>query len=192
MKSFIALTLMLIIACLFVGSVSADHVYYIGDPITLSGTNPETYTVYLYISGPNMPIQEIPVAGGGYLTTADKPLGVNLDRTWKTTFNLANNFDASTYKIYISVEPLKYSDKGQPYVKFDDNIVQKTTNLILQGITSSSFGSGLKITETPTQTITVQETALSTETQKAQPTATPFPVFAAVFGAVVLLGFMRK
>jgi len=93
---------------------AGDQSYYLGQEVKLSGTNSETDTVYLFITGPNLPYQggkltdpRTAVVNGNVatFTTAD----VLDDNTWEYKWQTANlNIDAGTYTLYAVATP---SDK---------------------------------------------------------------------------------
>jgi len=95
---------------------AGDQSYFLGQEVKLSGTNSETDTTYLFITGPNLP------SNGGLMTdprTAVNPelvppkltvTDVNDDNTWEYKWQTANlNIDAGTYTIYAVATP---ADKG--------------------------------------------------------------------------------
>jgi PGF-CTERM protein len=85
---------------------SGDQSYFLGQEIKLTGTNSETDTVYLFLTGPNLPTQ------GGRLTdprtgvvngnpATFTPADVLDDNTWEYKWQTANlNIDAGTYTVY--------------------------------------------------------------------------------------------
>ncbi len=77
-----------------VTAVAGQASYYLGNDITLSGTNTESTNVYLYVKGSNKA-----------LTFIDST-AVLSDNTWKKTFNLPNEFDAGTYTFYATAQQL--------------------------------------------------------------------------------------
>jgi len=86
-------------------SAKGDGSYYLGDDITISGTNTDSDYVYLFITGPNLP-----VAGGKLDNPKVSPqsesdslrITVNTDDTWKYLWetSLGSTLDAGTYTIY--------------------------------------------------------------------------------------------
>jgi len=88
-----------------------NGVAYIGDAITLSGSNLNSDTVFLFVTGPNLP------ANGGRITdpmTAvidNNPVSFNNyevldDHTWEYNWQTANiNLDPGTYTIYAVSTP---------------------------------------------------------------------------------------
>jgi len=98
--------------------------YYIGNNITLSGTNTETKNIYLYIKGAN--VQQT------YLTNAT----VNADGTWTKTFDpgIYRPLDAGTYTIYAAA-----SAGPAPGYSFDSNSIYATTSIFLKQPYISAF-----------------------------------------------------
>jgi PGF-CTERM protein len=93
---------------------AGDQSYYLGQEVLLSGTNSETDTVYLFITGPNLP------ANGGLLTDPRQAVcgvppcttpiftttTVLDDNTWEYKWQTANlNIDAGTYTVYAVATP---------------------------------------------------------------------------------------
>jgi len=96
---------------------AGDQSYFLGQEVRLSGTNSETDTVFLFITGPNLP------SNGGLLTDPRTPVNpfavpptfttatVNDDNTWEFRWQTANlNIDAGTYTITAASTP---SDRSQ-------------------------------------------------------------------------------
>jgi PGF-CTERM protein len=90
---------------------SGDQSYYLGEEIKLSGTNSETETTYLFITGPNLPTNggqlnypRTPTVDG-QSTTFDEA-DVQDDNTWELKWQTANlEIDAGTYTIYAVSAP---------------------------------------------------------------------------------------
>ncbi len=107
-------------------SAKGDGSYYLGDDITISGTNTDSDYVYLFITGPNLP-----VAGGKLDNPKVSPqnesdslrITVNTDDTWKYLWEttLGSVLDAGTYTIYAtSGFALKSgTEKTLSYVEYD-------------------------------------------------------------------------
>lgn len=94
---------------------AGDQSYFLGQEVKLTGTNSETDTVYLFITGPNLPSQggrltdpRTGVVNG--VTTTFTTADVLDDNTWEYKWQTANlNIDAGTYTIYAVATP---SDKN--------------------------------------------------------------------------------
>ncbi len=101
-------------------TASGTGTYYIGEEITLSGTNTESNRVYLFMTGPNL------AANGVTLTTLERVetlnpasfniAGVNADDTWSFRWNTAKlaesgkYLDAGGYTIYAVSAPVNKAD----------------------------------------------------------------------------------
>ena len=88
-------------------SASGDGSYYIGSEITLSGTNTDSDTVYLFITGPNLDsngeklLDLTPAVDGG------SPVSVKTDNTWEKTWETAKTgLDTGAYTIYATSNPV--------------------------------------------------------------------------------------
>jgi len=93
-------------------TASGDGSYYLGEQITLSGTNTDSDYVYLFVTGPNLP------STGGDLGAPKTAVtdnvfdatwvrkSVNVDNTWEYKLETAQiGLDAGTYTIYAVNEP---------------------------------------------------------------------------------------
>ena len=89
--------------------------YFLGEEIKLTGTNSETDFTYLFITGPNLPVNggqmtepRTAVVNGNPATFS--PSDVLEDNTWEYKWQTANlNIDAGSYTIYAVATP---SDKA--------------------------------------------------------------------------------
>jgi hypothetical protein len=94
-------------------TISADgsHSYYQGEKVVLRGQGPASGTVYLFMTGPNLP------ATGGSLTAPHQAAAsgnpdsfttvtTKPDKTWEYFFYTDNlNLDAGTYTVYAESQP---------------------------------------------------------------------------------------
>jgi len=86
--------------------------YYLGETIKLTGTNTDSKTVYLFITGPNLETNGENLAKVGEASEDGKPLtfkavDVNTDNTWSfkwDTSQLDKTLDAGTYTIYAAAQ----------------------------------------------------------------------------------------
>lgn len=94
--------------------ISRAGTYYLGEEITLTGTNSETPFTYLFITGPNLP------AGGGSMTDPRKPVSWEdpdsyayaevIDEEWEYVWETARlNLDNGGYTIYAVTNPVNRS-----------------------------------------------------------------------------------
>ena len=83
-------------------SASGDGSYYIGTEITLSGTNTDSDSVYLFITGPNLdPNGEQLLNLGSPATNGGSQVSVKTDYTWEKKWNTAGSgLDTGAYTIY--------------------------------------------------------------------------------------------
>ncbi|HJK00994.1 MAG TPA: MEMAR_RS02690 family S-layer glycoprotein [Methanocorpusculum sp.] len=87
-------------------AVSDDGSYFIGDEIRLTGTNTDSSTVYLFITGPNLATNGLSLKSLGTTTIEPAknntvPISVNTDNTWEYKWNTANSgLDTGAYTIY--------------------------------------------------------------------------------------------
>ena len=85
-------------------SASGDGSYYIGEEITLSGTNSDSSVVYLFITGPNLisdgeVLKSLP--GHRAASTATSPVAVKTDNTWEYKWDTSGcGLDTGAYTIY--------------------------------------------------------------------------------------------
>jgi hypothetical protein len=101
-----------------VGGPSAEvrgaQTYFLGEEITLSGTNTATNFTYLFITGPNLP------SNGGQMTDPETPVypadpetfarGEVIDKKWEYKWQTANlNLDTGAYTIFAVSNPIDKS-----------------------------------------------------------------------------------
>jgi PGF-CTERM protein len=110
---------------------AGDQSYYLGAEVQLSGTNSETDTVYMFITGPNLP------GAGGQLTDPRAPVvdgdpttfttaSVLDDNTWSYKWQTANlNVDAGTYTIWAVSTPNNRDNLGNTQYSTVSVIIKK-------------------------------------------------------------------
>ncbi|HJK08719.1 MAG TPA: hypothetical protein O0X54_04200, partial [Methanocorpusculum sp.] len=83
-------------------TASGDGSYYIGTEITLSGTNTDSDSVYLFITGPNLDSNgEMLLNLGEDATDGGSEVAVKTDNTWEKKWNTAGSgLDTGAYTIY--------------------------------------------------------------------------------------------
>jgi PGF-CTERM protein len=93
---------------------AGDQSYYLGEEIKLSGTNTETYRTFLFIVGPNLPVNGANIGKDDprhYPSRTNdvstfKVVDVNGDNTWSWKWGTANYaLDAGTYTVYAVSQP---------------------------------------------------------------------------------------
>ncbi len=128
--------------------------YFIGNDMTISGTNTESNVVYLFIKGSNVATTGI----AGYSGTT--PVAVESDNTWKVTFDTRTTLgplDAGTYTIYAAA-----SAGAAPTFAFDAHSVYESTSVALKqpfltaAAASSTVAQGDKIEITGTAEAAIQ------------------------------------
>jgi len=156
--------ILLVIA--FVAAPAAAVTAYPGSEITLTGTSTGSDTVYLFITGPNLP------SAGGRLEDPDTPVQtgdpesfttvtVDADDRWTYRWRTGEaGLDPGTYTVYAVDAPVDRSDlSGRGY----------TTIPVTLGTPP-----GTPVTETATPTtVTPKEVATTPSTPAASPSPTP-------------------
>jgi hypothetical protein len=140
---------------------------YMGETITFHGVSYGSNTVYLFLTGPNLPANGVPLhdimqhADQGALTIVD----VDSDQQWSyrwDTSRLHNRLDYGTYTVYVVADPVDRSQlAGHQY---------STLSVYLKnpGISGVSVSGGMSYTLNP-------EDRTSTPKSIALSITTPFP-----------------
>ncbi|HJK07301.1 MAG TPA: hypothetical protein O0X77_01545, partial [Methanocorpusculum sp.] len=89
-------------------TASGDGQYYIGQEITLSGTNTDSNNVFLFITGPNLAADGINLKmveqkkdEASYAYMNNQPVSVNTDYTWEYKWDTSKcGLDTGAYTIY--------------------------------------------------------------------------------------------
>ncbi|HJJ97922.1 MAG TPA: hypothetical protein O0Y00_01950, partial [Methanocorpusculum sp.] len=89
-------------------TASGDGQYYIGQEITLSGTNTDSNDVFLFITGPNLAADGINLKmveqkkdEASYAYMNNQPVSVNTDYTWEYKWDTSKcGLDTGAYTIY--------------------------------------------------------------------------------------------
>jgi hypothetical protein len=105
-----------------IGCVNAADAYfegYLGDVIDIHGISYTGNEVYLFLTGPNLPAGGVELsdttqrADHGHFTIV--PLDSNQQWSYKwDTQGLKNMIDPGTYTIYVTTEPVDFSNLGGP------------------------------------------------------------------------------
>ena len=144
---------------------SGDQSYYLGEEVKLSGTNSETESTYLFITGPNLPTNggqlkypRTPTVDG-QATTFDVA-DVQDDNTWELKWQTANlEIDAGSYTIYAvsapwnrqSLSNAQYDTVSlvikKPYVQStaSSNVVAKGDKFYIRGTGEGDPSNGVAI-----------------------------------------------
>ena len=115
-------------------SASGDGSYYIGEEITLSGTNSDSSEVFLFITGPNLisdgeVLKSLPDHKAAYTAyTATSPVAVKTDNTWEYKWDTSGcGLDTGAYTIYATSRltngksSSKYDGDGYTASKLSDS-----------------------------------------------------------------------
>ncbi len=94
-------------------TASGTGTYYLGDEIILSGTNTDSYTTYLFLTGPNLPPNGVRLDGEtspveDNNTSSFTTAGVEADDTWSYKWDPAiiqRLLNAGNYTVYAAAEP---------------------------------------------------------------------------------------
>ncbi|MDT8358256.1 MAG: MEMAR_RS02690 family S-layer glycoprotein [Methanomicrobiaceae archaeon] len=137
-----------------------DQSYFLGEEVTLSGTNTDSDKVFLFITGPNL------ASAGGYLLNPDEAVDTGDEAAWKDADNgsfasVDSNdewdldwdtseldLDAGTYTIYAVSEPANKDDLAD--VEYDSVSVSIKKPFVTAGSTSDVVAIGDDITLTGT------------------------------------------
>ena len=110
--------LSLLVVVLVIGaSASAGESWFLGDTITLSGYSPESSTVYLFLTGPNLPSSGVALddissrADQGGLTRVRVDDQDRWVYRWDT-HSLGGRLDPGTYTVWVTSEPVDRARLG--------------------------------------------------------------------------------
>ena len=116
-RPLVSFVLMLLLATIPICATAATISAIQGEAIPLGGTATGTDTVYLFLTGPNLPDQGISLVGGTPVVTGDPAsftrVEVRTDGTWAYTWetgSVGRVLDPSTYVLYVSQEPRSRPD----------------------------------------------------------------------------------
>lgn len=114
--------IIVVLCCFLSGAIitgveAADATYegYLGDTIDLHGVSYSGTSVYLFMTGPNLPANGVTLtdvtqrADQGYFTIVDLDSSQHWSMKWNTA-RIENEIDPGTYTVYVVTEPL---DKSQ-------------------------------------------------------------------------------
>ena len=106
----------LLISCASAGTeitISADgnQSYYLGEKVVLRGLSPDADTVYLFLTGPNLPATGVKLTAPNKAVISGNPDSFTVvktkpDKTWEYSFYTANlPLDAGVYNIFAVNQP---------------------------------------------------------------------------------------
>lgn len=145
-------------------TASGDQAYFLGEEVIFSGTNTDGPTVYLFITGPNLPVN------GGYieqptnavLVGVRTPIDVETDDTWEYKWDTnQKDIDAGTYTIYATNLDVTKAGLGNANVLYDSvsvvvkkpfvtakpsaNTVARGDELVISGQAEGNPPAGLRV-----------------------------------------------
>ncbi len=141
-----------LICLILVSGVSAAgaKTAYLGDMVTLSGSSPGSDTVYLFMTGPNLPQNGVALnninrrADQGGFTTVDVDPEGRWTYKWYTS-QIGGKIDAGTYTVWVTDRPVDRSHlSGSDYVSIPVLLQQPGITT-----TSSTATGGLLVRTTP-------------------------------------------
>jgi hypothetical protein len=147
---------LLVVAGLLLMAVPATAVSVpLGDTLPLSGSAPGADTVYLFLTGPNLPANgvklddiSVPVVTGVPSTFAQAPVDDdgNWEYTWYTR-TAGGILDAGTYTVYVVTEPVGRKDLGGDvsFATIPVTLTRPTLTIFPGGITIRSEPSGAEV-----------------------------------------------
>ncbi|HJK77065.1 MAG TPA: PKD domain-containing protein, partial [Methanocorpusculum sp.] len=143
-------------------SASGDGSYYLGDEITLSGTNTDSPYVFLFITGPNLDyadgviLKNLPTQTAAYL--ASNPVDVKTDNTWEYKWDTSNiALDTGAYTIYATSKLT--NGKASGAIEVDKS--NKYATHIADGTTSGYYAVKLSDSEYATVSVNLKQPFLS-------------------------------
>jgi hypothetical protein len=127
----------------------------LGDTLPLSGSAPGADSVYLFLTGPNLPANgvnpddiSVPVVTGVPSTFAQAPVDAdgNWEYTWYTR-TAGGTLDAGTYTMYVVTEPVGRRDLSGDvsFATIPVTLTRPTLTVFSGGITISSEPSGAEV-----------------------------------------------
>ena len=99
-------------------SADGDQSYYLGEKVVLRGLSPDADTVYIFLTGPNLPATGVKLTSPDKAVTSGNPdsftvVKTNPDKTWEYAFYTANlKLDAGTYTIFALSQPKAKDQMG--------------------------------------------------------------------------------
>ena len=156
MKSVPASLLLTVLILATMGPVTAETVSVpIGDSLPLSGYAPGADAVYLFLTGPNLPVNgvklddiSVPVVTGKPSTFVEVP--AEGDGYWEYTWytrTRGGTLDAGTYTVYVVTTPVGRVDltRDESYAVISVSLTRPTLSILPGGITIRTEPSGAEV-----------------------------------------------
>ncbi len=149
------LLLFMLAGMLFVALPALAVTVPLGDTLPLSGSAPGADTVYLFLTGPNLPADgvklddiSVPVVTGDPSTFVQAPVDAsgNWEYTWYTR-TAGGLLDVGTYTVYVVTEPVGRRDlsRADGYATISVTLTVPTLTILPGGITVSSEPPGAEV-----------------------------------------------
>ncbi|WP_332450347.1 MEMAR_RS02690 family S-layer glycoprotein [Methanoculleus sp.] len=136
---------------------SGTGTYYVGEEITLSGTNTDSNDVYLFMTGPNLGTRGVGLVGNLNAVVDNTTPGnfvhvdVEADDTWSykwDTSAITRSLDSGGYTIYAVSAPRDKENLGD--VEYDTQTIQLRPGFITATMSSATVAKGDDVTITGT------------------------------------------
>jgi len=172
---------LLLIALVFIPAFSAALSVPLGDEIPLTGTSTGSQTVYLFLTGPNLPANGVRLSDGAPVVTGSSSsftrVDVLTDNTWRYEWDtgaLGGMIDVGSYVVYVVGEPAGKEDlAGKEYATVSVSLTKPSISVVTASPTLTTTGT-IEISTPPT-TMTTQVPTESPVTETTTP-ATGMPV----------------
>ena len=153
----------------------------LGDEIPLTGTSTGSPTVYLFLTGPNLPANGVRLSDGAPVVTGSSSsftrVDVLTDNTWRyewDTSDLGGMIDVGSYVVYVVGEPAGKEDlAGKEYATVSVSLTKPSISVVTASPTPATTRT-IEIS-TPPATMTTQVPTESPVTETTTP-ATGMPV----------------
>jgi hypothetical protein len=162
-------------ALVFIPAFSAALSVPLGDEIPLTGTSTGSQTVYLFLTGPNLPAGGVRLSDGAPVVTGSSSsftrVDVQTDNTWRyewDTGGLGGIIDVGSYVVYVVDEPAGREDlAGKEYATVSVSLTEPYLSVVTASPSPAATGT-IEIITAPT-TMTTQRLTESPATETTMP-----------------------
>jgi hypothetical protein len=162
-------------ALLLIPAFSAALSVPLGDKVPLTGTSTGSQTLYLFLTGPNLPANGVRLSDGAAVVTGSSSsftrVDVQTDDMWRydwDTSGLGGIIDVGSYVVYVVTEPAGKQDlKGKEYATLSITLTRPGISVVTERPPPVTTRTPEIIT-TPT-TATIVPTLLPTESLATEP-----------------------
>jgi hypothetical protein len=168
----------------------------LGDEIPLTGTSTGSQTVYLFLTGPNLPANGIRLSDGAPVVTGSSSsftrVDVMTDNTWRyewDTGGLGGIIDVGSYTVYVVGEPAGKEDlAGKEFATVHVSLTKPSISVVT--VSPSPATTGTIEISTPPATMTTQGPTESPITETTTPaTGMPVPGILPLAALFVVMSF---